>query len=874
VRLERLDLAPYGRFADRVLRLSPNAALHVVLGANESGKTTTMAAIGDLLFGFPGQTPYAFAHDQKLLRVGGAFTLADGSRLEIRRRKGNKDTLLDANDKPISDAGLRRALGGIDRRSFETELGLTQQALREGGQALLRAGGSLAETLAAGSASLGGLNALRDRLTAEADKLFTPRKSAEREFYKALDRHDEADRRLRDAVVTADALKEADTDVREARAREINLKARHEETGKAIARWRRAGRVAPRLRRLLEIAAELADLAALPALAGAALVEARAALAADGAKRAELERLKADDARDAAAKAALPLDDALVAQGGAIDALNQQLGAVRKAEEDLPRRLEAQAQARARLDEIAQRLGLDGHAGVLAAAPPDAALARARKLVEERRRAGERRQREAERREGALAERERLAKLAAAEPADPAPLKRRLDALADALADADRLRRERALAEREARALAEDAAALDPPVRDLAALAATPLPEEAALTQRARIEAAAEEAVRSAEQALAAARRAVEAGEAELSKRESGSAGATRVDWDAARARREAAFDRLAEALDGDAALRRERFEAARALVLAADATVESVLGDTARAARLQAGREELAGRRVEAGRAEAVLAAATAAREAARDDSRELWRASGIAPAAPAEMARWRTRAGALIARRAALEDKRAELSALAETMAAARATLDGWLRDAGAAASAPASFEEGHRAARTRLEALQAAWLDAQKIVIARGQAEKAVTEAERTLAREAAAESEIAAEWPAAMAGLRLRKAAGIEEAEAALAAWAAAPLPRETFRDTSHRIETMQADIGRFEAEVAAIVAAAAPGLSGAGAREALAQLSEALARARRVADERDRLDREAAKRAAAARGLEAERAALQAVIARA
>ena len=53
MRLDRLALAPYGRFADRMLEFAPEAALHVVYGPNETGKTTTLSAIGDLLFGFP-----------------------------------------------------------------------------------------------------------------------------------------------------------------------------------------------------------------------------------------------------------------------------------------------------------------------------------------------------------------------------------------------------------------------------------------------------------------------------------------------------------------------------------------------------------------------------------------------------------------------------------------------------------------------------------------------------------------------------------------------------------------------------------------------------------------------------------------------------
>ena len=178
MRLERLTLAPYGRFADRSLSFRADAALHVVLGANESGKTTTLCAIGDLLFGFPGQTPYGFAHDMRLLRVGGAFRLADGSLLELRRRKGNKNTLVDSTDQPISEDALRRALGGIERPTFEVEFGLTAQALREGGDALLAAGGELAETLAASSAGLTALSrqgkdlpARRTRSSRRADLL-------------------------------------------------------------------------------------------------------------------------------------------------------------------------------------------------------------------------------------------------------------------------------------------------------------------------------------------------------------------------------------------------------------------------------------------------------------------------------------------------------------------------------------------------------------------------------------------------------------------------------------------------------------------------------------------------------------------------------
>jgi uncharacterized protein YhaN len=871
VRLERLDLAPYGRFADRSLALSPQASLHVVFGRNESGKTTTLSAIGDLLFGFPKDTAYGFEHDQRLLRIGGALRLADGTRLDLRRRKGNKDTLLDLADRPVSEEPLRRALGAIDRKAFENEFGLTTQGLRAGGQRLLEAGGALAETLAAGSASLSALNELRKRLSEEAEGLFGARRSKEKPFYVALDRHADATARLRDAVVTADALKEADEAVLEAQARLTDLKARHEEAGRSVSRRRRALRVRDKLARLDAVAAELTALADLPQIA--ALAEARRALEDDRARQSDLARLSAEDARDAAERAALGLDPALLAQGAAIDGLSHDIGAVRKAEEDLPRRQEALEQTLARLDEIARRLGLDGASAVVAAAPSDAALARAKALIDKRARVGERRTEALGRRRAALEARERLGAAATSEAADPAPLKRRLDGFADALAEAERLTRERAQAEREARALGEEAAALDPAVADLDALARLALPDEEALQAHARGEAAAEDALRAAAQVLAAARRAAEASEADLRKREGGAAAATRADWDAARARREDALDRLEAALAGPVEVSGERLATARALTSAADAAVESVLADTARAARLQAAREDLTAKRAELTRAETDHAAALAARDEARAQACDLWAASGVVPRDSAAMASWRKRVAALLARRAALEKTRADLAALGERVEAARGALLGWLAEAGATAPAGPSFAEAHRAARARLDALQADWLAARERKLAAEQAEKTIAEEDAALASAEAAAAEIAAEWPSAMRDLRLRAEATPEEARAALAAWGDLAVPREKFAELTHRIETMRADIAEFERAVAAVAAAAAPALAGSRGRDALPKLAAALSAARRAADDEARLSRNAAQRALARQRLDAEREALSPTLAR-
>ena len=863
MRLERLDLAPYGRFADRRLSFSPEADLHVVLGRNEAGKTTILEAIGDFLFGVRDRTNYAFAHDYKTLRIGGALRLADGERLEARRRKGDRNTLVDDSDKPLSEDRLRQALVGIDRKTFEAEFGLSQRGLREGGEALLRAGGSLAEALAAGSASLGALTALRKGFAEEADALFSPRKSAGKPFYVALDAYAQADRRLREATVTADALRAAEDEARAAQANLNDLKASHQENGAAIARARRALRTQGKLNRLDALAAELAAFADLPAFSTAALGRARAALEGQRVQRAEAGRLAAEAAEDATLRAALGLDPALLAQGEAIDGLREQIGAVRKAEADLPSRIGAEAQARQQLADLARRLGLESPEAMLARTPGDAALARLRALCA-RRRASARALEDAERRHAAaLAQWRRAGEGETPAPADPAPLKARLDGFADIARDAERLTQERAALAQEAQALDDVRASLDPPVGDLAALARLPLPDRTALEAAARGEASAAEKLRSARDALEGTKRAAAAAAADLQRLEGSAGVATRADWEAARTRREAAFDRLGAALAGPEDLRAERYETVRDLARAADAAGEKVLADAARAARVQAAREAAAARRVEAEAAETARGEAENALARAVAASATVWTPSGIAPREVGQMIRWRERVEALLERRARLGERRAALSALETRVAAAREALGGWFADAGAAPPPGEAFEEGLRAARARLDALTQAERAAAEREAGRRQAARALDEWAGERDKALAEAQALAADWAPAAVALGLRPEAEVEEAEAALGLWADVPLPRRELDDVAHRIATMKGDIARFERAVEATARACAPGEAGAPAREVLPRLAASLALARKADDERRRLDAAAARRAAKAASLEAE-----------
>lgn len=71
MRFAELHLERYGHFEDCRLPFQAGATdFHMVCGANEAGKSTTLSAVSDLLFGFPMRSPFNFRFDYALLRVG------------------------------------------------------------------------------------------------------------------------------------------------------------------------------------------------------------------------------------------------------------------------------------------------------------------------------------------------------------------------------------------------------------------------------------------------------------------------------------------------------------------------------------------------------------------------------------------------------------------------------------------------------------------------------------------------------------------------------------------------------------------------------------------------------------------------------------
>jgi uncharacterized protein YhaN len=203
MRLLTLDLERYGPFTGRTVTFKPDAKLHVVYGPNEAGKSCALAAVTDLFFGIEPRTRYDFLHDGKDLRLGAVITARDGSRLTFRRRKGNKNTLVDSADGALGDEALLPYLGSLSREVFCSAFGLNAEALRRGAEEMLKSDGDVGTSLFAAASGMRGLADLCRSLEEEAGSIFAPRASKDRTFYQALDRFEAARKAIRERELRA-----------------------------------------------------------------------------------------------------------------------------------------------------------------------------------------------------------------------------------------------------------------------------------------------------------------------------------------------------------------------------------------------------------------------------------------------------------------------------------------------------------------------------------------------------------------------------------------------------------------------------------------------------------------------------------------------
>jgi DNA repair exonuclease SbcCD ATPase subunit len=268
MRLQRLELAAFGPFTGKQLAFSERP-LQLIYGPNEAGKSTTLRALTGLLYGIDPRTSDAYQHEMSKLRVGA--TLVDAGRsLTVVRRKGVKNTLLDSEGGALPEDALGPWLGGLDEKLFKQMFGLDHERLRQGAEALLRAGGQLGEVLFDASTGGRSVHLALEQLRAEADALYkargrTPQLNAALEVLKEC----KAERNK--AMLSPQAYVEQQQGLAAARAERAEAASTRAALAKEKARLTRLLALAPQLAKRDQLVEELRALGE-PADAGEAAV--------------------------------------------------------------------------------------------------------------------------------------------------------------------------------------------------------------------------------------------------------------------------------------------------------------------------------------------------------------------------------------------------------------------------------------------------------------------------------------------------------------------------------------------------------------------------------------------------------------------------
>ena len=854
MRLLALDLERYGPFTDKRLVFRADARLHVVHGPNEAGKSCSLAALTDLLFGIERNTRFDWLHPGKDMRLGAMLRTRDGEEFRFRRRK-NKPVLSDRMDAALPESALAPFLGGLTRDVFRRAFGLDAEGLRKSAEDLRHTDGELGAALFSAASGLRGISDVKAALDAEADGIFGERKAKDRTFYQALSRYEDARKLLRESETRAGDLKTLREQVATHERRRKEIRERRSAIAAEQARLARLRRATPILKLIDADEVGLAALSDVPAAASGTGTHLLEALKAQAAAQKSHDDAAAQVQSAIAALDGMTVDHALLDRADDIEHLRTELGEYRKGSKDLPgvdRDLETAARD---LAVLAARLGI-APTEIVTRQPDDASRALVEELAARGRELVTKLETRVAERDAHRAElaRRRHERGSSAGLCDPRPLRERLSVLAGSVRIAEQVAEQAPALDLESATLARDAARLDPPVRNLPSLAQIGMPGSEAIALSVKHFAELDTELRDSRLARDSALHECASLTTALHELAAGGTVPTPDVITALRAERDAHWTILAQTLFGapDAPKGHALHESIAAFErtkVEADRLADAAAGDAQRVASHADTSRRLARATVASLTLKATVESLEARRATLLTEWRARWEASGIDPLEPGLMAGWRLQLDGLMSRLALLDERKLGLKRIQEDVTTAWPAFNDLLADLGLVSSQGLTLPVIAQRIDAEIERLAKAWGDARDQDTLLSDLERRVGEADAAVVTASEALDDWRDAFRAALPRVGLSGEATPAEAEAALAAWRDAPKTKATHDGLARRVAGLRRDGAQFETAVSELAGHIAPDLVGQDPESVLHTLHQRLTAAREARARRgDAVDR--------------------------
>lgn len=238
MRIEQLILRAYGRCCDVAVDIGDGVT--VVLGANEAGKSTSLDALSDFLWGIPKNSSRASEFARPQLRIDAVLAMENQHRTAVRKSTG-----LFTEDLATEFPAVWNPANQLSAPWWRTRLGINHADLRRGGNEVCSGGGDIADIIFAAREGRSARGVFKD-IADQADKLFKPDGRAKKvqlrlaveEYKRAVADRDGRLTRAGEVMAQRDVVQEWETRRRHLRD-DVTVKSqelkRQEENGRVIA---------------------------------------------------------------------------------------------------------------------------------------------------------------------------------------------------------------------------------------------------------------------------------------------------------------------------------------------------------------------------------------------------------------------------------------------------------------------------------------------------------------------------------------------------------------------------------------------------------------------------------------------------------------